>query len=239
MDIQPLGRSESTYMDLVFYGRSGAGKTYAAATAPSPFIISPDPTGHKSVPYPIPGKIIVTLQDIADILDFFESGEHAKHNIKTLIVDGLSFMFSIFRREIGQYFADFHGAKDPELLPLNAWQKIGSKYEGVLWRFVNLTQGENPVHVIFTTLSETKKDDPEAKYQVRPVFGTQAMNENYPAIFSVISYIEPIGENEEGELIDDRKMLFTEHRGILARDRTGVFPKYALPGLNLSDYLIN
>jgi len=238
MEIDKLGRQdEMQYYDILLYARSGAGKTYRAATAPKPFIVSPDPTGHRSVPYEIPGKLITHTSQLFEVLDWFETGQHVEHGIRTAIFDGLTFVFNMFKREVGLYFNQFHGSKDPDLLPIQAWQKIESGFQQFLTRGVSLSQGEFPVHVVCTTLEESLKEDQNARYQVRPLHGTQKQNDLFPALYSVISYIEPVGEDEEGNLSDERRMLFTEYKGILARDRTGTFPKVANPAVNLSDYL--
>jgi len=239
MDFQQLGRgSPGGKVDMVIYGRSGAGKTYRAATAPSPFIMSPDPTGHRSVPYTIPGKVINTLEEVNEVMNWFESGGHQEHDIETLIVDGVSFFYDLYTKEVGQYFVDQHGSKDVDLMPIQARLKINNAFKRLLRRMVNLTQNEHPVNVIFTTLDERLKEDDKATFQIRPKFGSAGMNETYPAFFSVISYIEPIGEeDEEGNPNENRKMLFTEYRGILARDRLGIFPKAAPEAVDLSEYL--
>jgi hypothetical protein len=241
LDYQILGRGNEDFkakVDMVIFGRSGAGKTFWAATAPSPFIISPDPTGHKSVPYAIPGKVINTLDEVGIVLDWFESGGHMEHDIKTLIVDGVSFFYDIYTKEMGQYFVDYHGAKDVDMMPIAARMKISNGFKRMLRRMVNLTQNETPVHVIFTTLDERLKEDEKADFQIRPHFGSAKMNETFPAYFSVIAYIEPVGdEDEQGNPSDERKVLFTEYHGTLARDRLGLFPKASHVAVNLSDYL--
>lgn len=241
MDFEKLGRGSDesqAKVDMVIYGRSGAGKTYRAATAPSPFIISPDPTGHKSVPYEIMGKVINNTADVAEILDWFEAGGHVEHGIETLIVDGVSFFYDLFTKEMGEYFMEYHGAKDIDMMPIAARGKILNQYKRMLRRMVTLTQTPSPVHVIFTTLDETVKEDEKADFQVRPKFGSASMNESFPAFFSVIAYIQPVGgEDEAGMPVEDRKMLFTEYKGVLARDRLGIFPKAVERAVNLSDYL--
>jgi len=139
---------------------------------------------------------------------------------------------------MGQYFVDYHGAKDVDLMPIAARLKIGNAYKRMLRRMVNLTQNSTPVHVIFTTLDERLKEDEKAEFQVRPHFGSAKMNETFPALFSVITYIEPVGEtDDEGNPDPTRKMLFTEYKGILARDRLGVFPQMVSSAVDLKEYL--
>lgn len=240
MEIQALGRGTeevSAKVDMLIYGRSGAGKTYWAATAPTPFLISPDPTGHKSVPYAIPGVVINQMEQVTEVIEWFESGGHTEQGIETLIVDGLSFFYDLYTKEVGQYFVDSHGSKDVDLMPIAARLKIANSYKRMLRRMVNLTQTDTPVHVIFTTLDERVKEDEKADFQIRPHFGSAKMNETFPAFFSIISYIKPTGdEDEEGLPIPTRKMLFTELNGVLARDRLSMFPMFD-EEVNLSNFL--
>lgn len=241
IEFQTLGRGEDqekVCTDILVYGRSGAGKTYRAATAPSPFIVSPDPTGHRSVPYPIPGKVVQTTEDIVEVLEWFESGGHVEHGIKTCIIDGVSFIYDLYTTEVGQYFVRTQGAKDPDMMPIAARNKIMQEYRRLMRRCVSLTQIPNPVNAVFTTLEERMEEGDKSPYLVRPKFGSGNMNENFPGFFSVIAYIEPVGEEgEDGLPIKTRKMLFTEYRGIMARDRLGVFPDAAPVAVNLSEYL--
>lgn len=237
--VEKLGRDleGTTHIDMLIYGRSGAGKTYRAATAPRPmYVISSDPTGHKSIPFPVDGRIIRSIQDIREVHQGITAGGHG---YKTLVVDGLSFIHDLFVKEIGQYYHEEMGARDPDIMPLQGRLKISNSFRNLIRALVDLTQinpPENRIHVVFTTLSERLKEDDKAPFQIRPLFGTQKMNESYPMFFSVIGYIEPVGgEDEKGELDPSRYMLFAEQNGVLARDRLGIFP---LKGIapNLSQY---
>jgi len=62
--LDTLGRTERKHVNMVIYGRSGAGKTYRAATAPNPYVVACDPKGHDSIPFEVPGKIVHTLDDV-------------------------------------------------------------------------------------------------------------------------------------------------------------------------------
>jgi hypothetical protein len=241
LTVDQLGRGaeDRAHVNMVIYGRSGAGKTFRAATAPSPFILSADPKGHDSIPFQLPGKKVYTVTDVFKVLDWFEGGGHLDHKVRTLIVDGYTFIHKFFEKETGEFMVSSMGAKDADMMPIGGYKKIINASFRLLNRMVNLTQIDPPeyrVHVIITTLEEHLKESDEAQYTVRPVFGTKSMNEDFPAIFSTIGYIVPVGEDAEGEITAQRRMLFTDFRGILARDRLGLFPlKGDAP--NLSEYL--
>ena len=239
--MQKLGQSEDTahnFVDLVIYGRSGAGKTFAAATAPGPmYVVSTDPTGHKSIPYSVDGVYAKSIDDIRDtIIGFNEGG----HGFRSLLIDGVSFIYDMYVREIGRYFYESMGAKDPDLMPIAGRLKIINQYKNMITALINLTQVPNVkdrVHVIFTTLDERIKEDDTAPFNIRPYFGSQKINEVFPAYFSAIGYITPIGESDdEGNPDKSRGILFTEQGGVLAKDRLGIFPDKA-KNINLSDYI--
>ncbi len=242
----PLGQSKTkdgklkdTKADILIYSYSGAGKTYWAATAPRPlYVIAPDIVGHKSIPYETPGRVVRTTAEIGqDLLEFRKGG----HGFKTLLVDGLPFVHDMFLNETGRYFYDEMGAKDADLLPIQGRTKILKQFASMLRAFVDLTQLENEkdrVHVIFTTLEDRAGEDAEVPFVVRPHYGTKTMNNTYTAIFSTVAYINPVGGmREDGTPNKDRKVLFTELKGIQARDKLGIFPDMAEPAPNLSDYL--
>lgn len=230
LDFEMLGPSDNpaeNYVNMLVYARSGAGKTYFAGTAPKPFIMAADPRGHDSVPQKIPGKIVSSLEEVNTIIEWFESGGHVDHGIRTLIVDGLNFIHDMFLTETGMYMHETMGAKDPDLMPIAGQMKILRSYKRMMLRFLNLNSTlpkENRVHVIFTALEMRIKEDDDAPFQIAPLLGTKSINEVFPALFSVIAYITPVGEDAEGNLTKDRKVLFTEYRGIMARDRLGIFP---------------
>lgn len=241
METTTLGRKQTDGklqqpVDLLIYGRSGAGKTYRAATAPKPiFVATPDPTGHHSIPFPVDGVVINEVKQMREVIEFFETQEHSYN---TLIVDGLSWMHDLLVSEIGQYWYEYRDAKDPDLMPIQGRQKVINIFKDLVRRCVNLTQLPlKPVNVIFTTLEERLKEDEEAEYQVRPRIGTARINDQFAAFFSVITYIKPIGELDENGYPDpSRVMLFSEYKGILARDRTGVFPLMG-PAVDFTEYL--
>lgn len=228
----------TTYIDMLIYGRSGAGKTYRAATAPGPiYMVSPDPTGHKVVPFEVSGKVVRSLDDLRDVMRYL--GVYGwKYN--TVIIDGLSWIHDLYVKEMGEYYHREEGAKDPDLMPIQGRMKIQNKYRAFLRAAVDLTQvnpPENRVNVILTTLEERVKEDEAAPFGIRPLFGTQKMQEQFPAFFSAIGYIAPVGGLTEDKQPDQtRRMLFVEHNGILARDRLSIFPLIG-EAPNLAEYL--
>lgn len=249
LPVTKLGHSDkqTAYVDMIIYGPSGAGKTYRAATAPGPiYMISPDPTGHKSVPFPVNGIVPKTIQEIFEVCAELRKGGHG---YKTIVLDGLSFMHDMWVRDMGRYYTKIGVSKDPDLLPLQGRMKIQNQYRNLLLDMINLTQHpdeKSRVHFIATTLDAKLQDDNSSEdeesgaaetQRIRPAFGTDKMNRQFPASFSVISYIKPSGVvNKDGSVDETRYMLFTNKRSIMARDRLHIFPQQC-EAVNLSEYL--
>jgi hypothetical protein len=241
------GMDTQTHADILLYGRSGAGKTYEAATAVHDpkdlFVISPDPTGHKSIPFKVAGKLIKSISDVAEVRDLFYEGGHG---FKVLLFDGLPFINDMWVKEMGQYFVENMGSKDPDLMPIGGRMKILNQSRGMIRSFIDLTQVPNVndrVHVIFTALEQTVGDEDDASvFSTRPLIGSKSMNQQFPAFFSSIGYIKPksTGLDEKNQTVNqDRALLFAEVGGIMARDRLGIFPHYSYPAIKLRDYLYN
>jgi len=228
----------ASHVDMLIYGKSKSGRTYEAATAPKPYLITADPTGHKSIPIAIPGRVINSITQVREDLEEFRKGGHG---FKTLILDGLSFMHDVYIREVGQYFVANFGAKDPDMISIGARGKVLKNFKELLAMAIALTNHPNPedrVHVICTTDEERVKEDDTAPFSIRPLFGSKSMNQEYPKLFSIIAYIQPVGTMlSEGKVDQTRKMLFAEVEGIQAGDRLNMFPTVCEPAPNLSEYL--
>lgn len=233
-----MGQGEHVFVDILIYGDSGAGKTFRAATAPQPlYVMSPDPTSHKAIPYKTPGKRVTSLDDVQEVVNgFYEGG----HGFNTLLIDGLNFLHDMFVQAVGQQYHDERGAQDADLMPIQGRLKVQAMFSRFLRSVIDLSQVDNVddrVHVIFTTLSERLKEDDIAPFQIRPMIGTQKMNEKFPAMFSVVSFIYARGgEDKNGNLDKTREMLFTPQHGVMAKDRIGIFPD-AGEAPDLSEYL--
>jgi len=234
---QTEGDNVTTHIDLLIYGRSGAGKTRFASTAPKPYMVSPDPTGHKSVPYEIDGVVPKKVSEIYEVKEEFYKGGHG---YKTLIIDGLSWIYDMYVAEVGQYFHEKMGAKDPDLMPIQGRTKINNRFSGLVKDLVNLTQVENPedrVHVIFTTLDTFIGEDETTPHNVIPLIGSEKINTKVTAFFAVVGYIWPRGQKKENNEFDRARMiLFGEANGVQARDRLDMFPPHG-EAPSLSDYL--
>lgn len=242
---ETLGRDVSQgkyngYADILLYGPTGAGKTYLGSTIVEDpttelFVLACDPTGHKGIPAMVPGKKITQSSIINDVYKEFVKGGHG---YKAILFDGLSFFHDLVLKEMGQYYANEKGAKDPDLMPIQGRIKVTAKLANIYRAFIDLTQQtksdgsidhDRCVHVVFTTLDERLHESEEADFMKRPLIGTDKINTKFPAFFSVQGYVSPVGGEKEGKPNMDRKVLFTKQGGMQAKDRLGIFPPVCNP----------
>lgn len=252
--LETLGHNkenDQTKADILIYGQTKAGKTRLCSTAPGPiYLLSPDPTGHKSFPFPVDGQVIHQIDHLREtIINFREGG----HGYQTIVVDGLSWIADLWLKEMGHFYHTQHGAKDPDLMPISGRIKILNAYKNFLRALLDLTQVPNEkdrVHVICTTLEERVKEDEDIPLIIRPLFGTASMNNAFGAFFSTILYIAPltapvntksITTEKAGagvKLNQTRAVLAASYGSVRAGDRLDIFPALAhSPPFKLTDYL--
>ncbi len=244
-----LGRDDrkDTFADILLFGPSGAGKTTLASTAPRPlYVASPDPTGHKAIPYKTPGEIIASIEEMRDVYAKFTKGGYQRE-FNTLLIDGLPFLYELFEYEMGIEFKEKKGSTDKDMLPIGAYGKIMKQFRELLRAFVGLTMPKDEdrmdgIHVIFTALSERIESKEDTGMLIRPRIGSDKMNQRFPSLFSITGYVYPLGSKSAAEKDPgpgtDRGLLVTPWKGVEAKDRLGLLPLSG-PVPKLSDYLFD
>lgn len=238
--VDTQGRVHS-HIDALFYGATGAGKTYLASTiVENPtkdlYVLACDPTGHKGIPVKTDGVRVTSSDVIRDVYKEFIAGGHG---YKALLFDGMSFFHRLVVKEMGQMYHDKRGASDPDLMPIQGRIKVIAQLENTYKALLDLTQLVKPdgspdldrrVHVVFTTLEERVQESETADFKKRPLIGTDKINQEFPALFSIQGYVVPVGGiDPKGNAILDRKVLFTTMGGIEAKDRLSIFPPVCDP----------
>ena len=130
---------------VLIYGRSGAGKTRLACTAPNPLLIDINEEGWDSVrkePHN-PNTIEVKFwSELTDIYWFLQEGDHA---FDSVILDGLTAMQDLAVRFVLGDETSRDASRDPDMMDRRLWGKVGELMKTQITNYRNL-----PMNVIYT-----------------------------------------------------------------------------------------
>ena len=135
---------------FLIYGRSGAGKTRLAATAPKVLLVDINEQGTASVrrdtdPYVFPVEMWAELQDV---YWYLATGEH---DFQSVALDGVSSMQTLCMKFVLGDEASRDASRDPDMPSRQVWGKVGELMKTQITNFRNL-----PMNVIFTALQRSR-----------------------------------------------------------------------------------
>lgn len=208
------------YIKALIYGDAGAGKTFAACTAPNPLLILSEwavarPTlerlrKDKGID---PDTIFVNSWQ-----DFEEAYKYAAGNVHkydTVVLDGLTDLNDRAMEEIliAAVTRPRPGAAhDPDQLEIGDWGKVGNRTLGAVRKFRDL-----PCHVIITALAQENKNDLFTVPMVAPK-GTQ---KKIAAQFNLVGYL--VAEQKPGKP-SVRKLHVDMSHSFQAKNPGGALP---------------
>lgn len=150
----------------LIYGRSGAGKTRLAATAPKPLLIDINEEGTASTrndtnPHVIELKL---WTELSDIYWYLQEGDHP---YETVVLDGLTAMQEICMKFVLGDEASRDASRDPDMPHRQAWGKLGELMKTQITNYRNL-----PMNVVFTATDRKRvvgdEDDDEVEITIGP-----------------------------------------------------------------------
>ena len=188
------------HVKALLHGNSGAGKTWASVSAPSPIVLLTEANGMASIKNANPDAIVVHAKDMGVVREFFQeamSGTFSDAGCKTIVVDSLTEIQRMMRDEImvgRQNYADF-SMKD--------WGELTERMR----RFVRILR-DVPYHVVATALSQVSEDDGGVRHIV-PQFQGRAIGNEIAGYFSLVGYVHKreVETQEGGKEILRRTML--------------------------------
>lgn len=143
--IKPASKMPKRFRAL-FYGRSGAGKTRLAATAPKVLLIDVNEQGTDSVRRDFDPDVypVEFWTDLDDAYWFLAQGDH---DYETVAIDGVTGMQNLCMKFVLGDEASRDASRDPDMPSRAVWGKVGELMKTQITNFRNL-----PMNVIFTAL---------------------------------------------------------------------------------------
>jgi hypothetical protein len=135
---------------MLFYGRSGVGKTRLASSAPEVLIVDVNEEGTDSVRRDYnPDVYPVTFwTDLSDVYWYLQSGEHT---YRSVAVDGVTSMQNLCMKFVLGDEASRDASRDPDMPSRAVWGKVGELMKTQITNYRNL-----PMNVIFTALQRSR-----------------------------------------------------------------------------------
>ena len=188
---------------ILIYGDSGSGKTYGCSRSNNTIILLCEKNGMVSVRHSNPNALVVGCTNISEVRAFMHeamSGGLNKHNIETIVIDGLTEIQRMIKDEI-------IGAG--KQMKLQDWGLLADKMRKLLRTIRNL-----PYNVICTALAEYSFDDDSVRYTVPQFEGKKTAAE-------VMQYFTAVGVshkrvNKENDTVEYR-VLFSGSATVMCK----------------------
>jgi hypothetical protein len=197
---------------VLVHGRSGAGKTVLAATAPSPLILSAEAGTLSIAGANLPILVINSMKDLGDAYEFCRSSAEA-NRFSTIGLDSIS--------EIAEKLLSEEKAKNKD--PRKAYGEMMDQV-AVLVRLFRDLPGKN---VYFACKSELK-EQPDLRVKYSPSMPGKQVGPGLPYFFDEVFYLGI------GETPDKKSYRYLQTDGddtCEAKDRSGALDRIEHPNL--------
>jgi len=209
------------WLNCLFYGPPGAGKTYLAATAQDHPATSPvlvlDVEGGTATLRHRPDIMVVRIKQIGDlvkvhseILKAVESGDPDAP--KTTVVDSLTELQKLDMNDIMRALIQQHTDRDPDVPSQREWGKSSNHVRQIVRKFRDL-----PTNVIFTALDKTDVNMDTGSTRTLPNLPGKLAGE-VPGFLDVVGYLHT--DIEKGKI--ERRLQVQPTARVTAKDRLGV-----------------
>lgn len=137
---------------FLVFGRSGAGKTRLAATAPQVLVIDIDEKGTKSTkkdldPY---ATRVQTVDELVEVYWYLQAGGH---DYLSYAIDGVTGMGTLFLNYVLGEAAILDSSRDPDMPSRQIYGKVNKLMKNWITNYKNL-----PMHGVFTALTRVNRE---------------------------------------------------------------------------------
>lgn len=223
--IKPASKLPKRFRAL-FYGRSGAGKTRLASSAPDVLVIDVNEQGTDSVRKDFDPDVYTVeyWDELNEVFWYLASGEH---KYKSVAIDGVTGMQNLCMKFVLGDETARDASRDPDMPSRQVWGKVGELMKTQITNFRNL-----PMNVIFTALQRVKTsgddDDEEGEIFVSPACSPSIAG-HLEAAVGMIGYLQTtrvLGPKQEGKKkrarITRTRLLIGPSDRYLTKDRYGL-----------------
>ena len=221
-------QERSKWLNMMFYGASGVGKTTLGGSAQAvkemmPALSIDAEGGSESLRNSYPGVDVVRVktweQSVNVYSDIYDQVSNGTFPYNTILVDSLNEYQKYSMLSIMEMVVKEHPERDLE---------VPSKREYLinLEQMRRMVRGfrDLEVHTIFTCLSEAYRDENTGKVNNEPLL-TGKFKKEIPALIDVVCFMykRQIGVGDDAEM---KRILLTEATDTtVAKDRTGKLPQ--------------
>jgi hypothetical protein len=213
---------------FLFYGRSGAGKTRLAATAPKLLLIDINERGTKSVRRDLnPHVLQCSLWgEVQDAYWYLHSGEH---DFEAFAIDGVTSLQNLCLKFVLGDEVARDASRDPDMPTRTVWGKSGELMKTTITNFRNL-----PMTAIFTALQRTRQvgEDEDISDMIISPACSPSVGGHLEAAVDLIGHLSTreVKVKRKGEdtvrTVVRRRLLTGPSERYVTKDRLGVFGMY-------------
>jgi hypothetical protein len=175
---------------VMLFGDPGAGKTWAAVTAPKPLVLLTEQNGVTSIRESNPDARIAYVSDIGgvrEILSMAYKGELKDMGVRTIVIDSLTEVQRLFKDEIIE-----QKSADNEFT-LRDWSILTEKMRKFMRTIRDL-----PYHVVCTALAKSELEETTGVRYVVPAFEGKKTAAEVAQYFNAVGYMAKKEVDEDG-----------------------------------------